>query len=461
MILVYGLISFLAGSVLFNKAAGGLGFKYANVVTWVYYYYVFIFLIPAFSNAIGLYSDWMTRQAIYMDSAVHAFYATFASFVALPALVLFLQKLFKIQPKLESRALFEFSKQMVEKDNIAAVLFWLIVAAIVLPCLLLIVIAVLDLPIEYLIRGGDWLEMAIRRRQWVMAEDRWIQYFRNIIGKWVAPLASLIALGCFMKRRRLFTLILCIWLTVIAILYLFSSLERAPVLYFLIAFFYVWSVFNGGISVKRLLATFVMVASLGLLLLYITLRFDDFFEIILYFLERVFFAQYSGTVLTFDFFPRLEPFLGFSGLCHGLLGRLLECDGIRYSLLLMQTYNPGAWAAERVGYMSTLYIAEGYACLGISGIVFSILVVSIWLTGLQWLFFRLRPHPVFVGVLSLLMVRIISLLGDGLLVFVYPSEFIVPTILVLFLIYLERKRLVLIIKRSPGFAVRTLSITER
>lgn len=445
----YGLISFFVGSVLFRKAAGGLGLKYANVLTWTYYYYIFMFLIASFSNAAGLYSDWMARQAMHTGSAETAFYVTFFSFMALPAIVLLLQSLLKIQPQLEGRNLFELPKQNVGENDDTGVLLILAIMAIILPLFFILMVTSLDIPIETLVKGGSWLEMAIARRQWVMTEVQWIQYARNILGRWVAPLSSLVSLGYFLKKRNLFTFALCVWLTVIAVLYLFSSLERAPLLYFCIAFFYVSAIFRGGISAKGLLTAAIIIIGFGSLLFYITLQPYEFLEVITKFVERVLFVQYSGTVLTFDFFPRYRHFLGFNGLCHGLLGRLLGCDSIRYSLLLMQTYNPTAWSAGRVGYMSTLYIAEGYACFGIPGIFFSVFVASIWLTGLQWLFFRVRLHPVSVGFLSLLMVRVLSFLGDGILAFIYPSEFIAPTFLVIMLILWERRRLAVVIKKPP------------
>lgn len=450
VLIAYGLTCFLIGSALFKRAAGGLDLKHPNVITWTYYYYVSMFLIPAFSNVIGLYSDWMARQAIYTDSAKLAFYATFASFAILPATVIILQKPLKIQPRLESKVLFESSKQNAGEKGDRGILLGLAILAVVLPLFLIFWAASIDLPIETLARGGGWLDMAIARRQYVMAEDKWIQYVKNIGGRWIASTASLAAFGYFLKRRSLFRLTLCIGLTVTTILFLFSSLEKAPIIHFLIALFYVWFIFNKGGAGKRLLMMTVTITVLGTLLFYITLRPDNLSQATAMFVERILFVQYSGTILAFDFFPRLEPFLGFRGLCHGLLGRLLNCDGVRYSLLLMQVYNPAGWAAGRVGYVSTLYIAEGYACFGLVGIIFSIFLAGIWLTSLQWLFFRMRLHPVSVGFLSLLMVRVLSFLGDGILAFVYPSEFIVPIVFVAMLIFWERGRLVLIIRRTPS-----------
>ena len=450
LIVLYGAVCFFIGTILFKKAAGNLGLKYANVINLVYYYLLFSFLIPALSNATGLYSDWMAQQARFSDSAILAFYATFASFVALPTVILFLEKLFNICPNLEQRRIFELPKQDVEKGSELKVLVWLAMGGVVLSFLYVVIATLVDLPIETLIKGGNWLEMAVARRQWVMTEVGWIQYTKNILSRWIVSLASLFAFGYLLKTKkqlRLMFFLLWIWLAMIAFLYLFSSLERAPLVHLLIAHFYVWTIFRGGISLKRLVVMIIMIITVGVFLFYITLRLDSPFQAATRFLERILFVQYSGTILTFDFFPRITPFLGFQGICHGGLGRLLGCTGIRYSLLLMQAYNPIGWTSERAGYVSTFYIAEGYACFGMAGIAFSIFLAGIWLTVLQWLFWRVRPHPISIGFLSLLLVRIMSFLGDGILALVYPSELIIPTILVVSFVFWIRGRPVVIVLR--------------
>lgn len=446
IVVIYGITCFFLGTVLFKKAAGTLGLRYPNIMTLTYYYLVVFFLISAALEAMGLGMGYFAKKAIYGDSPLKAFYATYAAFVFLPMVVVMLQKILHMRPRQEGLLLFTRSWKTVSDRTDVHLVLSLITIGLVLTVFWLGMVILTHVPLIEALKGSatTGVDLAVARHQWAWAEERWVHYVRNIGGFWLAPLASLISLGYWLMYRRPLWLILCLWLTLIATLYLVSSLAKSPLVFFLLfPAVYIYGLFRKGFNLRLLCAILSGATVIIAALYFFTLRISNIGVILSLFFERVFFGQYSGTILTFDMFPRLHPFLGASGLNLGLFGRLFGYEGNRYSLLLMQFYNPEAWAAGRAGYMSTLFLSEGYACWGVLGIAMGVFVVALWLVIIQWLFFRVRLHPISVSFLSLLAFRIVTFIGDGLSNFLYSSEIIAATIITLCLVIWVRMRPVL------------------
>ncbi|MEM3658338.1 MAG: hypothetical protein QXQ66_08000 [Candidatus Hadarchaeum sp.] len=123
----------------------------------------------------------------------------------------------------------------------------------------------------------------------------------------------------------------------------------------------------------------------------------------------------------------------------------------RYSLLLMQQYNPVGWELGKAGYMCTLFIAEGYASLGMLGILFSLIIVALWLAFLQWLFFSITKHPVSMGFLSLFVLRVVFFLGDSTTAFLWPSGFVIALLFAASIVFTLRGKLTLKFQKCrPG-----------
>jgi len=440
VIAAYGIGCFLAGSVLFKKAAGTLGMRRPNIITLVYYVFIVQFLLAAFLETSGSAKGYFSMRAVFDDSVVKAFYATYGVFVLLPLFVILLQRVLHIHPKKEGDALFKRPWKTVTDRSDSIIILGLFIGGAVVSIIFLGLMLFTDMPLKNALKANvTGTELAIARHQWVWGEEKWVQYVRNIVGGWLTPLMALISFVYWLMHRSFARLALFLWLSVVACLFLLSSLAKGPILfYFLLPIAYVYGLFCGGFRGKQLGLLSLAVIAAAVVLYSVTLRTPDLKAIIPALLERVFFGQYSGTVLTFDMFPRLNPFLGLSGFFVQGPWRLLGGEGTRYSVLLMQQYYPEGWAAERAGYMSTLFIAEGYACFGIIGILLSVFIVALWLTVLQWLWFRVRLQPVSVAFLGLLTFWLISFVGDGLLVFLYPSGVLIVALTVYLLILCAR-----------------------
>ena len=443
VIAAYGIACFLAGSVLFKKAAGTLGVQRPNVITFVYYAFVAQFLLPAVLEATGLARGYFSSRAVFDDSAIKAFYATYGAFVLLPLLVIVLQRAMHIHPKKEGVMLFRRPWKTVTDGSDSIIILGLFIGGVAISIIFLGLVLLTNMPLIKALKAGvTGEELAIARHQWLWAEEKWVQYVRNIVGTWLAPMMALASFVYWLMHRSFARLALFLWLSVVACLFLLSSLAKGPIIfYFLLPTAYVYGLFRGGFRGKQLgLLSLAMVAA-AVMLYFFTLRTSDLRAIISVLLERVFFGQYSGTVLTFDMFPRLSPFLGWSSFFVQGPWRLLGGEGIRYSVLLMQRYYPEGVVAERAGYMSTLFIAEGYACFGTVGILLSVFIVALWLTTFQWLWFRVRLQPLSIAFLALLTFWMISFIGDGLLVFLYPSGVLVLAFLMSLVIFCARGKL--------------------
>lgn len=449
MVVMYGIGCFLLGSALFRRAAGTLGMRHPNIITLVYYVSIVQFLLPAALEAAGLARGYFSRRAIYEDSAIKAFYATYSAFVLLPMVIIMLQKVLNLHPREEGLALFNRSWKTVTGRSDSSVMFGLVMSGVVLWTLFLGVILFTDVPLKHALKGTlTGADLAVARHRWTWTEEKWVHYMSNIVGRWFAPLASLTSFAYWLMRRSPTRLIVFFWLSGVTGMFLLSQLNKGPlVFYLLLPAGYMYGLFRGGFN-SKLLAVLSLISIIVTVLLYMfTLRIADLHIIIPVFLERMFLGQYSGTVLTFDMFPRLKGFLGLSGFSVQGPWRLLGYEGTRYSVLLMQQYNPEGWTAERAGYMSTFFIAEGYATFGVIGIVLSVFIVALWLSLLQWLWFRVRLHPVSVAFLALFSFRVLSLLGDGLFVFLYPSEVFVPTLVVCLIILCVRGKMAFVLVR--------------
>lgn len=422
------LVTTILGSIFFRKAAGTLSVRRPTPVTIAYYFLIFCFLIPSFFISTRLFVDWQAQQAFFEDSATTAFYATCTTFVLFPLLIWIFEKMiFRINARVHVNHWWEKEWITVTgyRDDVLAV--WVLGAlALLAGILLLILWSKEDIPLKLLMSGADPLSLAVARRKWTGNPGRWLIYSRTIVGSWITPILSLIAFSYSLQRRRLKYWLLWGGTFFLSVIWLTHSLERFPLILFFAAMAYLVIIKRKTLSLKLFLLTAGLISLIAIFAYSITTGLDTKNAAIAL-AVRMFFAQYSGTVLTFDMFPRLHSFLGWQGFSSGILADLLGVDvaQTRYSLLLMQQYNPVGWELGKAGYMCTLFIAEGYASLGMLGILFSLIIVALWLAFLQWLFFSITKHPVSMGFLSLFVLRVVFFLGDSTTAFLWPSAFVI------------------------------------
>lgn len=438
------LAAIILGSIFFKKAAGTLSIRRPTPVTLAYYFLISCFLAPSFLIATRWFVDWQAQQAFFEDSAVTAFYVTCATFVLFPLLIWGFEKLiFRMNVRYVAKYWWKTEWKTVTgyRDDVLAV--WILGALALFSSILLLLLWIReDIPLKLLISGADPLSLATARRKWTASPERWLIYSRTIIGYWITPISSLIAFGYCLQKRCLKYWFLWGVTFCIAVIWLTHSLERFPLALLLTAMAYLVIIKRKNLSFKLFLFMASVTALIAIFAYSMTTGLDAKNAAIALAI-RVGFAQYSGTVLTFDMFPRLHSFLGWQGFATGVLSDILGVDVVqtRYSLLLMRQYNPVGWELGKAGYLCTLFIAEGYAALGVPGIFVSLLVAALWLAFLQWLFFSISKHPVSMGFLSLFVLRVVFFLGDSTTAFLWPSGFVIALLFAVSIVFIIRGRL--------------------
>jgi len=447
-IIPYALFSFVFGTVLFKKCAGTLSPRYPNVVSLVYYHYLLSQLIASFLIAIGLFDNWWIDRAADKDlSVLIAFYATFSSFLLLPLLIMAFEKLLHLKPRYEHLSLYRMKWSTLTGRKDKAVNIFLFASAIVLTLSLVLLFKVTkEIPLWHLLSEAGADELAVLRRS-ASTDIGWAIYLKNIIGQWFSPFITMVCFCYYLLTRKTRHLFLFIYMFMVTFLFLFYSLSKGPVLWFMIMLFICYSIYKEKINLLHLFGGFALILFF-VFVMYITIVGKSDINLAMEaIVKRIFFSQYAGTVLSFDYFPALHDYI--YGMSFIPLASHLELpNSTSYALLIMEYYNPGAWLQGKAGYLCSQHIAEGYANFGYIGIIIANIIVAFWVSLTHFFSLRVRYHPISIAMIVLLMVYIPSYMNTGVKLFIYNPVLIIIFAIVFLLIFLSRGRLVIKLRRE-------------
>jgi len=385
-------------------------------------------------------NNWWINRAENIESSLRmAHISLMLVLVLLPITIIFCFKILKFNPKKETELVYTEDITYIHqnsKDRNVKYIFLLITFLIFL-CLVYLLHSVQDIPIILAVLSSNQ-ELAEITRVSVTRGNFLIKLINGIVGNWIAPLLTLALYAYYWKTKKTFYLLLFVMNFFITCFFLIYRTEKAPFTLFLITLFFLYGVLKGKVNLKK--ASFLAFIIIGFLSIQYILflgagNFENAIEIIL---SRIFISQHVGSVLTFDYFPNHEAYLGgklflpFSSFLFG------EKEVQSFALRIMDYYNPVASSIGAAGYMSTLFVAEGYANWGWIGIFISILIVGIFLSLCIFFMSRVRQHPISLALLSFLSIQLPFRLNSGLRIAMYSPELILTIALLISIIVFVR-----------------------
>ncbi|WP_335968767.1 hypothetical protein [Acinetobacter bereziniae] len=210
---------------------------------------------------------------------------------------------------------------------------------------------------------GDPVAAAIKRIEVTKDLNKYANTYLIAFGNIVSQVISLQLI--FRNNRLLYERILKIFMCVLAILFLLTNGEKAPILFFFFAMYISYLLSNGKVAVinfRLLLYSLCLV-----MLVYYLVVSDSLVEIKNLVFERVFFAQMAIVYYSLDYYGD-ENFIGFNSV-SGVFNKILDLDVVPPSSeILMKVYFNEMLAAGGWN-INGIYISEAWSNYGWFGVI--------------------------------------------------------------------------------------------
>lgn len=433
---------FLSG-LLFRKASGGLSIKRPNIIA-IFFWAIIVFqFVGSFAliNSYVPYNWWVSRASNPETGIFWAHLSILSILIITPITVISVFKIAGFNPNYEFPLLYTNKVKPINKSGDRQAFNWLMIATIIVFLALgYLIYSARTIPILEAIAGGDDLLLRSARID-SLGDSFLLRLINGIFGRWIAPILLFTIFGYyFLKKKRKYFLLFVLCAIAVFFIATFRT-EKAPAVHLILMLVLVQAIYSGHVKVKVLAKFSILIFAL-LIIMYIHFMGA---ETIAFAVEaifsRIFLSQHVGTVLAFDYFPDVEGFTGGKRILP-FSSFLFGSEEVRsFALKMMEHYNPGAWEAGLVGYLSTSYVAEGYSYWGWLGIPLSSIIVGVFLSIISILSVRLNKHPVTVALTVFLMYKIPFMLNSGLNIAIYSTELVATLLFFSSIVFLLRGRL--------------------
>jgi len=365
-----------------------------------------------------------------------------SAMIILPLCIIFFFKILRFDPGKETFLMYYRDLDYIDKNshdsNIKFV--FLLLSLFTLSGLIYLLYSIRDIPFLMALLGSNQGIIGVLRIN-VLKGNFILGLINEIIGNWIAPVLTLTIYAYYLKTSRRVYLVLFVLNFIITCLFLIYRTEKAPIALFLMNLFFLYGIFRGRILLKSIMTLTIAVLALLSIQYIVFMGANDVDAALNNIISRIFFSQHVGTVLSFDYFPEHEDFLAgklFVPFSSYLFG---QEEAKSFALRLMDYYNPAATRIGTAGYMSTLFIAEGYANWGWLGIFLSIIIVGIFLSLCMYFMHRVRKHPVNLALFAFFCIHIPFKLNSGFRIAVYSPALMLTVFTFLIVIFFARKKL--------------------
>ncbi len=433
MYFLISLVVLLVSGVLFRIAAGSLSLRRLNMISWVFYYNL---VLQSFIGAVlvMLYLG-HTRVQNLLQSHQPIFLVWFSVcyvMLLLPIGMIVAQRVFR---RSVHTSFLAYLKRPVESSlalSNHSVRGYLLVLS---------VIGILSVLYTFYISGTEPIlnifnhstqQLALSRID-VTHEFSGVVYIRNIFALILVPILAYVT---FIYWRENKTLVDGLWFMVMfvgAIFALTYNLAKSPILLFILGFFVLNILHRGTVPWRRLAGYVIVVMGLAIVLYMViagVTSWQVLFSLNSGLVGRILFSQLAGMYLSFQLFPDIHPFIGWSSMSH-LIGHMLNLPySDRVARIIMEYANPIGVREGIAGVMNSLFIEEAWGNFGWTGLLISHLYIGA-LLGVFYLFLLTRRKtPVLLGFFAYYTVH--SNITGGFNGYIYDPGFWVVVIVLAF-----------------------------
>jgi len=387
-----------------------------NIGNILFFSYYIVIVFIWFGSIVTLYGDWWLRD-VSTENVHRAFVFFHFSHIWFSIIVLLYHRI--VSDRIEFAIIrnypFAFEK----------VVFPLVLIMI------LFITAFYFIPksaLMYLITSGfDYQVLAERRGGfgYYFQGPKILLYFKNLVMNTI--LIYLIGYYgiCHYRLRRYSNLFYLSFFTAIIVMLL--DLSKAPIV-ILILYYFLIKYKHSEKTIR--LRKYLILGTFVLIFVY-SLAFGlGFFESLPRIAHRLFVSQYVGIPIAFEVFPVHHDYLGINSI-SGFVSKIFGGDYIPYARILMEFGNPLGTSKGTAGYMSTYFLAEGFAMSGYPTMVISIIIIPVFLACIDYVF-RMTSDVFFQAYYLVLLIRIPFIIIDGFTRIFFNTELIFMFLFVLF-----------------------------
>lgn len=400
MYLFLAIIILLLSGYWFRQAAGTISIYKPNMMSWIYYYeFILLTLIGAVLVVYQVDHHYMINKLTDENSRVIGFYAILYTLVFFPlgmklANFLFHEKRVDLLFERYTTSPIQYEKKYNDY-NIRLLL--LLLSGISVFSVIYVLYMLGDIPLLRFFRPSEFFNFAEFRIE-ASKNFQGNEYIRNLFALSLTPILSYVAYGYKLRDKTLFSRIWFYVMLLFTVLILTYNFEKAPILFYLLGFVFYQVYWKGSISKKMIVISFLgllvlIVAMYTILMLGNNIDFTILFNYNSGILGRLLLSQGAGTFLSFDIFPDIHPYIGFSSVSE-FISNVFDLEySEKSSRVIMEQINPNGVKMGLAGVVNSLFIAEAWANFGICGVIVAPLYVGFLIQSLYLFFLKSKKTP--------------------------------------------------------------------
>lgn len=400
MYLILAIITLLLSGYWFKQTAGTISIYKPNMMSWIYYYeFILLTLIGAMLVVYQVDNHYMINKLTDENSRYIGFYAIIYTLLAFPVGMKFANYLFHVK---RVDLLFERYTtspiQCEKKYNDHNIRILLILLSGVSVLSVMYVLYMLgDIPLLRFFNTSEFFNFAEFRIE-ASKNFQGNEYIRNLFAISLTPILSYVAYGYKLRDKTLFSRIWFYVMLLFTVLILTYNFEKSPILFYLLGFVFYQVYWKGSISKKTVVVSFLgllvlIIGMYAVLMLGTDIDFSILFNYNSGILGRLLLSQGAGTFLSFDIFPDIHPYIGFSSVSEFLSDVFGLEHSEKSSRLIMEQINSEGVKMGIAGVVNSLFIGEAWANFGIYGVVLAPLYVGFLIQSLYLFFLKSAKTP--------------------------------------------------------------------
>lgn len=433
-------VSLFTSITLFRKAAGTLSLGKLNIVSYVFYLTMLQTVIGCLLVNLGYNKHYTLQYLITPERSIRiTTYAIFFMIMVLPLVMLFVFKLFRMEPA-ESYSDF-LEKKVVNKDNTKLFVVLVVVTIIQLALLIIYLRAIGYVPIVKLFTGNDGFDYSIeRQRIAAISFGGKLDLIMSLLLFMAQPLVSYIAFAYALSNKKASWGVLAAVAIIISIIIETRNFSKSPLIFHFAIYLLIVIYHKKGVR-NWIMVLFAALCVCILMFYYRVEGYEgSFTDIYNGILGRTLFTQFGTLCYHFDLFPEEFPFLKGRSLYPTilrLLGREPE-EHLRSARLVMEYYGSKHVYAGTAGVMNANFIGEAYANWGNLGLIFSVVWVAVVISLIFILILKMRKTPSTIAFLAAMTVTIGNATQGGFVDFIYSSSLIMKILIFMIFIYPDK-----------------------
>ena len=443
---------------LFKKAAGTMALNKLNMPSYIFYFHFFsmsfwgsILVVNHIDN------HYLINRLAYDSSRLYGWLAIMYSMICVPAGMLIANIFFKnhdMKKLTDSYAKSRIIPLLSEKDSYIK-FFLLLLSAISVFSVMYTFKSIGTIPILSLVKGESAKFLAKLR----IDSSRGFQgnvYIRNIFAIGLTPILSYIAFAYYKMTKSKKDLLWFLIMVVAGVMISTYSLEKSPLLIYMIGFLLLKTLIDGRVSKKLFVFTGLALMTI-LILAYIFIMGADTDKIYKLFLSpntgitgRIILSQSAGTFFSFDIFPARHDFLGISSFSNLVSEIFAMPKSDRSARIIMSIIMPSAVEEGTAGVMNSLFIGEAWADFGLAGVLFSPFWVGFVIQWSYILLLKAEKTPLFLALAVYLTLK--WPVSGGFNDFVYNASIV--TMLFVFIIIISSALMLRMINTGKHYIIK-------